>query len=113
MNKRKKLKKTIVLIALGDLSLNIIYWAKELGLLTIVTNRDKNAQSMKIADVPLNVDGNDITKLKRELAKLKREYSIIGIYTCLELAKTVSIVGKFLNLPVLSLKTATAIENKI
>lgn len=110
---KRDLKKAVLLIALGDLSLNIITWAKQLGLVTIVTNRDKNAQSMKIADFPLVVDGNDTAKLKRELTKLKREYSIIGIYTGLELAKTVSIVGKLLNLPVLPIKTVRAIEDKI
>ena len=75
------MKKAIIIIGGGDLGLNTVIWAKELGLFTIVTDRDPQAPGLCEADgsIILGYDWSVGTQL--DIANNMRDsYDLAGAY---------------------------------
>lgn len=75
-----KHKKAIYIIGGGPLGINIIRWAKELGLKTIVADKNQRAPGLSIADETLIADGTDIDKHIGFANQMCKKYKVIGIY---------------------------------
>lgn len=75
-----KNKKAIYIIGGGYLGLNIINWAKELDLKTIVTDKKESAPGQSIADESLTADGTDVRKHIEFAKKMSEKYKIIGVH---------------------------------
>ena len=104
-----KYKKAIYIIGGGLLGLNIIRWAKEIGLKTIVTDKNQRAPGLSIADDFLITDGTDINKHIDFVKQMCKKYKIIGIYCGSEFGIwTIYHLSKTLNLET---NSQQAIEN--
>jgi len=77
-------KKTIYIIGGGPLGINIIKWAREIGLTTIVTDKSSDAPGLEIADVPINIDASDSNLHLEYVKKLCLKYDIVGTYCQIE-----------------------------
>ncbi len=75
-----ELPKAIYIIGGGPLGINIIRWAKELGLNAIVTDKNTDAPGFAIADEKLIADGTDIDAHTKFAELIGEEYKIVGVY---------------------------------
>lgn len=104
-----KKEKAMYIIGGGFLGLNIIRWALELGLKTIVTDKDRKASGLLMADELLIADGMDIEKHIRFAKQMCKKYKIIGVYCGSEFGLwTIYYISKILGLETNSRR---AIEN--
>ncbi|WP_022671248.1 ATP-grasp domain-containing protein [Hippea alviniae] len=72
--------KAVYLIGVGKLGLRILEWAKELGLKIILTDKNKSAPGLGLADEVLIADGSDVDAHLQFSERIKRKYRIVGGY---------------------------------
>lgn len=105
--------KSIFIIGAGQIGLNQIEWAKEIGFYTIVTDRNPNAPGLKLADTQFIADGTDINKLVSFAKRNKKEYNINAIYCANDFCIIPAAhIAKELNLSAIPLKVAQKAVNK-
>ena len=73
-------KKAIYIIGGGSLGINIIRWAKELDLITIVTDKNSDAPGFSLADETFIADGTDIDAHINFAKQICKKYKIVGVY---------------------------------
>ncbi len=108
------IKKSIMIIGAGFLQVPAIEIAKEMGLKTIVTDYNKNAPGMKIADVPIVMSTKDIegtVRVAKDYSKRDRIDGVITVGT--DASMTVAAVANALGLPGIKFENAEAATNKI
>ncbi|MFQ5675810.1 MAG: ATP-grasp domain-containing protein [bacterium] len=92
-------KKGVYIIGGGPLGLNVIRWAKELGLLAIVTDKNERAPGLEMADIPFVADAADVTRHLDFVGGLAGQFKIVGVYCGNEIGVwTVYHLSKLLNL---------------
>lgn len=106
------MQKSVLLIGMGDLTVPVLEKAHRRGLRVIATNRNPQAKTLTLADVPLVIDGADIEKLLAFTLTDPRAGNIVDVYTGTELFLTASIVAQTLGLPANSLCGAFAGQHK-
>ena len=72
--------KAIIIIGGGDLGLNTVIWAKELGLFTVVTDRNPEAPGIKEADSWTIISGDDTEAQVNLAVRLGEWYDVVGVY---------------------------------
>jgi len=77
-------KKAIYIIGGGSLGINIIKWAKEIGFITIVSDKKFDAPGFEFCDIAVNVDATDVDKHIEYVKKFSDEYKIVGTYCQIE-----------------------------
>lgn len=84
--------------------------AKQMGLFTIVTDRNPKAPGLAIADVPLVLDVKDY----ENSIKIAKQYQIDGVFSIASevSVRTVAAVAEELNLPGLSRQVARIVTDK-
>lgn len=104
-------KKSILIIGAGFGQVPAIKKAKEIGLRTIVIDKNPKAEGMKLADVSYAVDVID----EKKAIKIARKHKISGVMTMqTDLpVPTVGTVADALKLPGISKKNAKKCSNKI
>ena len=73
------LNKAIVILGAGESQVLLIEKAKNLGLSTIVVDRNPIAPGFDIADVKINVSTYDANEIENQLKTIKDDFDITGI----------------------------------
>ncbi|HQB61362.1 MAG TPA: alpha-hydroxy-acid oxidizing protein [Spirochaetota bacterium] len=106
--------KTILIIGAGLLQVPAIKTANSTGLTTVVTDYNKEAPGMKIADFPVVVSTRDIEGTVRVVKEFNNGRKIDGAITVgTDASMTVSAVANALGLPGIKYENAIAASNKI
>ncbi|HOF01136.1 MAG TPA: alpha-hydroxy-acid oxidizing protein [Spirochaetota bacterium] len=106
--------KTILIIGAGLLQVPAIKTANSMGLTTVVTDYNKEAPGMKIADFPVVVSTRDIEGTVRVVKEFNNGRKIDGAITVgTDASMTVSAVANALGLPGIKYENAIAASNKI
>ncbi len=106
----KDKRKTILLLGAGEEQCIAINVAKSIGLRVIAADGNPQAKGLKMADVGINVDINDVKKL----VELGQKYTVDGIFChAVEIPVVVAKVAKKLRLPGLSPEIAERATDKI
>lgn len=107
------MRNTILIITGGVLQIPAILEAKKMGLKTIVTDQNKNAPCMNIADESFTIDIFDVEGHLKLLEKIQKKNKIVGVFTeGSEATVTVAILAKKLKLPGISISSAQNCKNK-
>jgi len=107
-------QKRLMIIGAGLLQVPVIEIAKDMGLKTIVTDYNKNAPGMLIADVPIVMSTKDIegtVRIAKEYAKKEKIDGVITVGT--DASMTVAAVANSLGLPGIKFESAECATNKI
>ena len=72
--------KSILIIGGGELGLNQIKWAKEVGFNVIVTDKNPNAPGLAAADLGLTIDAIDVASLAAFALANQSKYNISAVY---------------------------------
>lgn len=108
-----KKHKAIYIIGGGPLGLNIIKWAKQTGLIVIVTDKNPNSHGLKLAHITMNADATDTAKHLQFIEKVKQIYDIVGAYCQIEMGlMTLYHVKKYLQIDNNSLDSLKKTLNK-
>ena len=109
------MRKAIIIIGGGPLGVNTVTWAKELGFFTIVTDRNRKAPGLKLADLPVPLAGDDIQGQLISALGCAEKYDVAGIYCANDFGLlTVSVVSTALGLPTNSLDaTVRALDKRL
>lgn len=111
---KKYENKSILIIGAGMLQVPAIKIASEKGLTTIVTDYNKDAPGMAIADFPLVVSTRDIDGTVRVVKDFNQKHKIDGVITVgTDASMTVAAVANALNLPGIKFENAEAASNKV
>ncbi|MBN1897566.1 MAG: alpha-hydroxy-acid oxidizing protein [Spirochaetes bacterium] len=106
--------KRLMIIGAGVLQVPVIEIAKQMGLKTIVTDYNKDAPGLKIADVPLIMSTKDMEGNVRLAKQYAFKDGIDGVITVgTDAAMTVAAVANALNLPGIKFEAAEGATNKI
>jgi len=106
--------KTIMVIGAGILQLPAIQIAKQMGLITMVTDMNPRAIGMKYADIPVVVSTRDIDGTVRAARSYATHRKIEGVITVgTDASRTVAAVANALGLPGNKFEDAEASTNKI
>ena len=106
--------KTILIIGAGLLQVPVIKIANSIGLKTVVTDYNKEAPGMKIADYPVVVSTRDIDGTVRVIKDFNNKIKIDGVITVgTDASMTVSAVSNALGLTGIKFENAIAASNKI
>jgi len=112
MNKYQN--KTILIIGAGLLQVPAISCANDLGLTTVVTDYNKDAPGMKIADYPIVISTRDVDGTVRIIKEFNKKVKIDGVITIgTDASMTVAAVSNALNLPGIEYENALAATNKL
>ena len=103
-------QRKVLIIGAGPAQYKGIVEAKQLGLFTIVTDRNPNAPGLAIADVPLVLDVKD----DENSIKIARQYQVDGVFSVASevSVRTVAAVAEELGLPGLGRKVARIATDK-
>jgi len=105
--------KSVVMIGGGIQQIEAVNTAKKLGFFTIVTDKNKNAPCFNNADLGLVSDGTDVVGISKFIIENKKRYNIQGVFTCINLASSVSKIAKRCQLPGADPIAAARGDNKI
>ena len=106
--------KTLVIIGAGFLQVPAIEIAKNLGITTIVTDMDKDAPGMKIADYPIVMSTRDTEGTAEAMIEFNQTHHIDGVITVgTDMSMTVAAVSDALDLPGIRYEDAVAASNKL
>lgn len=109
-----KKNKAIYILGGSSLGLNIVKWAKEIGLKTIVTDKDSQALGLEIADESSILDTAYVDKHLKYTDKLSKKYEIVGVYCGNEIGlKTVQAISKRLGIEHLSDEALENVQDKV
>ncbi len=103
-----------MIIGAGILQVPAIKIAQEMGLLTLVTDYNKNAYGMRFADFPIIMSTRDVdgtVRVAKEFSKKRRIDGVITVGT--DASLTVAAVQHALDLPGNRIDVAEATTNKI
>ena len=108
------MKRILMIIGAGILQVPAIKIAKEMGLLTLVTDYNPEAPGMKIADFPVVMSTRDVdgtVRIAKEFAKKRRIDGVITVGT--DASLTVAAVQNALDLPGNRIDVAEATTHKV
>ncbi|MBF0273608.1 MAG: alpha-hydroxy-acid oxidizing protein [Nitrospinae bacterium] len=106
--------KTILVIAAGLMQVPAIKIAREMGLKVVVTDYNKEAMGMKMADFPLVISTRDIDGTILKVKEFNRNHKIDGVITVgTDASRTVAAVANALGLPGIRFEVAERATNKI
>ncbi len=109
MLENKYKNKYIIIIGGGILQVPLIQTAKNMGLKTIVFDRNQEAPGMKICDLPIPISTKDIEGCVREAIKISQQYKINGVITAgTDASKSVAAIANALQLPGIRYSSAEA-----
>jgi biotin carboxylase/isopentenyl diphosphate isomerase/L-lactate dehydrogenase-like FMN-dependent dehydrogenase len=109
-----KSDRTIMIIGAGILQAPAIKTAREMGLLTVVTDLNRNAYGMSFADFPIVMSTRDVDGTVRVAKEFCRTRPIHGVITVgTDASLTVAAVQHALDLPGNRIDVAEATTNKI
>jgi biotin carboxylase/isopentenyl diphosphate isomerase/L-lactate dehydrogenase-like FMN-dependent dehydrogenase len=108
------MQKTIMIVGAGILQAPAIKIAREMGLLTVVTDYNPNAYGMKLADFPIVMSTRDVDGTVRVAKEFAMKRPIHGVLTVgTDASLTVAAVQHALDLPGNRIDVAEATSNKI
>jgi len=108
------LKRILMIVGAGILQAPAIKIAREMGLLTLVTDYNKNAYGMKFADFPTVMSTRDVDGTVRVAKQFSLNRKIGGVITVgTDASLTVAAVQHALDLPGNRIDVAEATTNKI
>lgn len=108
------LKKNLLILSGGIEAVEGIKIAKNMGLKTIVCDKDTNAPGRKFADEFLIADIYDPQKIKKIISEYNKKNKIDGVITIAsDAVRSVSTVAKLLGIQGNSMKTAILSTNKL
>jgi len=108
------LQKLLMIIGAGILQSPVINIAKDMGLLTLVTDYNKDAYGLSFADYPVIMSTRDVdgsVRVAKEFSKRKRIDGVITVGT--DASLTVAAVQHALDIPGNRIDVAEATTNKI
>ncbi len=109
-----EMEKVIFIVGAGILQAPAIRTAKEMGLQTAVTDYNKNAYGMKLADFPIVMSTRDVDGTVRVAKQFAKTHRIDGVITVgTDASLTVAAVQHALDLPGNRIDVAEATTNKI
>ncbi len=92
--------KSILVIGGGELGLNQVKWAKEVGFHVIVTDKNPNAPGLADADLGLTIDATDVASLAAFALANQAKFNIRAIYCGNDFGLvSVAVVSHVLKLP--------------
>lgn len=107
-------QKAIYILGGGILGTNIIKWAKEIGLYTIVTDKNKDAPGLVIADTAIVADTTNANEHLKHIEQLSNNYNIVGAYCGIELGLwTLYYIHKKLNISYISEESIEIVLDKV
>lgn len=107
-------EKIIMIVGAGILQAPAIKIAREMGLLTLVTDMNLNAYGMRFADFPIAMSTRDVDGTVRVAKEFTKKRSINGVITVgTDASLTVAAVQHALDLPGNRIDVAEATTNKI
>jgi biotin carboxylase len=98
MNEINLKNSSILFLGLGDLDIDHIKVAKEMGWHTIATNRDPSALALQVCDFSICIDGNDVNGIILALKRSDYRLNIQDVYTGTELFLSRSILMSLLGI---------------
>ncbi|MDH5680924.1 MAG: ATP-grasp domain-containing protein, partial [Spirochaetota bacterium] len=108
------MKQHLMIIGGGLLQVPAIQTAKEMGLTTIVTDYNKEAYGLKLADYPIVMSTRDIEGTVRVGRAFHEQIKLDGVFTVgTDASMTVAAVAGALNLPGIKFDNALAATNKL
>ncbi|MBP5705810.1 MAG: hypothetical protein J6W76_00890, partial [Spirochaetales bacterium] len=106
--------KTIVIIGAGLLQVPVINIAKELGMTTVVTDYNKAAPGMLLADYPIVMSTRDIDGTMLAITEFAKTHKVDGVITVgTDASMTVAAVANALDLTGIKFEDAVAASNKV
>jgi biotin carboxylase/isopentenyl diphosphate isomerase/L-lactate dehydrogenase-like FMN-dependent dehydrogenase len=109
-----EMEKVIFIVGAGILQAPAIRIAKEMGLQAAVTDYNKNAYGMKLADFPIVMSTRDVDGTVRVAKQFTKTHRIDGVITVgTDASLTVAAVQHALDLPGNRIDVAEATTNKI
>lgn len=102
----------IVIIGGSKLGVKKIRWANEVGLKSIVIDRNKNAPGFTEADVEIVADRTDELSLIRECIRYKDLYDIKLVYCGIDLSIIPTVLAMSLGLKTNSIIAAATVQDK-
>jgi len=109
-----KPKRTIMIIGAGLMQIPAIRIAREMGLKTLVTDYNKDADGFKYADTCLVISTKDIEGTVRTAREYSRRDRVDGVITVgTDASMTVAAVANALGLPGIKYENAEAAANKL
>lgn len=110
----EKSRRTLMIIGGGIMQVPLIRTAKAMGLRTVVTDYNKDAEGLREADIPLVVSTKDIEGTVRVAKELAERDRIDGVMTAgTDASMTVAAVANALGLPGIKFENAEAASNKL
>ena len=106
-------QKSILIIGGGEIGLNQIKIAKNIGFNVIVTDINPDAPGLKEADISANISGTDIMGLVTFALENKEKYNISAVYCGNDFGLlSVECIKQVLNLPHNSIESVIRCINK-
>ncbi len=107
-------KRHLMIIGGGLLQVPAIQVAKEMGLATVVTDYNKEAYGLKIADFPIVMSTKDIDGSVRVARAFNDQVMLDGVFTAgTDASMTVAAIAGALNLPGIRFENALSATNKL
>jgi biotin carboxylase len=107
-------KKVLMIVGAGILQAPAIRIAQEMGLLTLVTDYNRNAYGMKLSDFPTVMSTRDVDGTVRVAKEFSKKHRIDGVFTVgTDASLTVAAVQHALDLPGNRLDVAEATTHKV
>jgi isopentenyl diphosphate isomerase/L-lactate dehydrogenase-like FMN-dependent dehydrogenase/biotin carboxylase len=109
-----KARRTLMIIGAGLMQIPAIRIAREMGLKTLVTDYNQDAEGFKYADASLVISTRDIDGTVRTAREYSRKDRIDGVITVgTDASMTVAAVANALGLPGIKFENAEAAANKL
>lgn len=106
--------KSILIIGGGELGINQVKWAKEVGFHVIVTDYNPEAPGFKAADLGIQIAGDDIRGLIAFALQNTEKYNIVAVYCGNDFGLlSVAAVSQVLKIPCLSLEVVVTSMDKV
>jgi len=105
--------KSVIMVGGGVQQVKAVGMIKNAGFKAIVTDINTDAPAFNEADITVNVDARDVQSLISWILLNKETYNISGIFTLINQAATVALVGNATGLPSLSADIAISSDNKL
>ncbi len=110
----KEVERYLIIIGAGLLQVPAIQIARQLGLKTIVVDRNGQAMGMPMADIRLVLDTKDAEAISEQAKLLAGDHAIAGVFTVgTDMSITVATVAAVLGLPGIPVEAARRATNKV
>ena len=105
-------KKSVMIVAAGEMQIPAIMTAKEMGFYVIASDKNPEARGLRYADMPFLRDTKDILAHVEFARQNKERLNIVGAFAGADVATTVAAITDAIKAPGIPMEVAIASNNK-